>query len=546
MTTRPRAKKYRVRLSGSDAAGPGEGAAAAKSAARATQPRKGKAAQASERDDAHMFEAPDRDDMLAGGSAGTAGPDAGDENLTSRQLRMARRLAIRHGIDCSSDLDAVHQLRARGIDPFSRENMLELVIGQDDGAPGTDIARVEGDQLPRKLQPAPPPSPERRAEEDRTRQILSIQRDIARRRQRRMMLLVAQLLFFVFLPTVIAGYYYYRVATPLYSTLSEMVIQQAEGQQSQLGGLFSGTGLATSQDSITVQSYLQSREAMLRLDAELGFKAHFSQESIDPIHRLPADATNEAAYRVYKRMVQIGYDPTEGILKMEVIAADPDVARAFALALISYAEEQVDQLTQRLRADQMSGATTSFEDAEAKMLAAQRRVVELQQSYEVISSEVEVNLLTNQISQLENQLTQERLTLQELLSNPNPNRARVDPLERRIATLESEIATTRARLTQDSATGLSIARIQSELLVAQADVHTRQAMLAQALQQLEAARIEANKQVRYLSLGVSPVAPDEPSYPRAFENTALVFLIFGGIYLMLSMTASILREQVSA
>jgi capsular polysaccharide transport system permease protein len=71
-------------------------------------------------------------------------------------------------------------------------------------------------------------------------------------------------------------------------------------------------------------------------------------------------------------------------------------------------------------------------------------------------------------------------------------------------------------------------------------------MLSQSLQQLETARIEANRQVRYLSLGVSPVAPDEPTYPRAFENTLLAFLIFSGIYLMLSLTASILREQVSA
>ncbi|NHX27556.1 capsule biosynthesis protein, partial [Escherichia coli] len=53
-------------------------------------------------------------------------------------------------------------------------------------------------------------------------------------------------------------------------------------------------------------------------------------------------------------------------------------------------------------------------------------------------------------------------------------------------------------------------------------------------------------QVRYLARGVSPGAPDEPTYPRAFENTVLAFLIFGGIYLMVSMTASILREQVSA
>jgi capsular polysaccharide transport system permease protein len=52
--------------------------------------------------------------------------------------------------------------------------------------------------------------------------------------------------------------------------------------------------------------------------------------------------------------------------------------------------------------------------------------------------------------------------------------------------------------------------------------------------------------VRYLETAVSPVAPDEPTYPRAFENTLLAFLIFGGIYLMLSLTASVLREQATA
>jgi capsular polysaccharide transport system permease protein len=46
-------------------------------------------------------------------------------------------------------------------------------------------------------------------------------------------------------------------------------------------------------------------------------------------------------------------------------------------------------------------------------------------------------------------------------------------------------------------------------------------------------------------MGVSPIAPDAATYPRALENTALALLIFSGIYLMLSLTAAILREQVS-
>ena len=50
------------------------------------------------------------------------------EGLTGRQLRMARRVAQKHGLAPTSDFDAVRLLRQRGIDPFQRTNMLELVV----------------------------------------------------------------------------------------------------------------------------------------------------------------------------------------------------------------------------------------------------------------------------------------------------------------------------------------------------------------------------------------------------------------------------------
>jgi capsular polysaccharide transport system permease protein len=155
-------------------------------------------------------------------------------------------------------------------------------------------------------------------------------------------------------------------------------------------------------------------------------------------------------------------------------------------------------------------------------------------------------MIVGQISGLENQITQERLSLAQMESNPEPNQARMEPVKRRIATLEAQVVELRARLTEDSASQSSLAEIQGELLVAQSDLQTRQLLLAQALQSMETARVEANRQVRYLSLSVSPIPPDEPSFPRAFENTLVTMLILLGIYLMVSMTAAILREQVSS
>ncbi|NGM47817.1 capsule biosynthesis protein [Rhodobacter sp. SGA-6-6] len=482
------------------------------------------------------------------------------EGLTGRQLRMARRLAQRHNLPATSDFDAVRLLRQAGIDPFQRASMLDLVASEPETAPGQPpappppgtgraLAPLPGDgvRLPQTIKPIQLPSTEQRAEVNHAAEILKMQQDIAKRRKRKLALLAARMFVFVGLPTLIAGWYFAMVATPLYSTKSEFVIQTAEPPAaSGIGGLLTGTPAANMQDSIVVQGYLMSRDAMLRLEQDVGFRAAFQGDHMDPLQRLPDDANMDDAYAVYQKRMMISYDQTEGLIKMEVIAPDPQLSVQWSEKLISYAEEQVDHMSKRKRENTMQDAQKNYEDAEAAVLAAQRRVIELQEKFKVLSSDVEVTLLTQQIGALETQLTQERLSLAQMEANESPNQARMEPVKRRIATLEEQIAILRAKLTEGSASGESLARIQGELLIAQADVQTRQMLMAQALQAMENSRVEANRQVRYLSVSVSPVPTDAPAYPRSFENTLVTMLILLGIYLMVSMTISILREQVSA
>lgn len=471
------------------------------------------------------------------------------EGLTGRQLRMARRIAQKHGLAVTSDFDAVRQLRARGIDPFKRSNVLELVVPTDD-APAADAEGANKVQLPQtmKMGKSNLPSTERMAPADRrANEIMQIQRDMAKRRRQKSMMLLTRLAFFVMLPTILVGYYFNYVATPMYATKSEFVIQQAESAAAAgLGGLFAGTSMATQQDSITVQSYLTSRAALARLDEEHRFKAAFSDPQIDPIQRLPADATNEAAYGLYQDHVRISYDPTEGILKMEVIAPDPALSEQFSEALIGYAEEQVDQLTQRLREDQMSGARASYEAAERRRAEALAAWLQIQQDVQQIDPVGETAARTQQISTLESQRQQLQLELQTRLNVSRPVEAQVNALRSQITGIETLIGDLRNEMTMANATGDSLAAKNTELRLAEENYTFQTVLVQQALQQMEAAQIEANRQVRYLSLGVVPTAPDEATYPRAFENTVVAFLIFAGIYLMLSITASILREQVNS
>ncbi|KAJ56368.1 capsule biosynthesis protein [Actibacterium mucosum KCTC 23349] len=544
MTTKPKAKKFRIRRSSPVAA------AARPAVGATTQPQQPAETPQPTQTTPQQARPAQPQPQPAPPAPQTADPEAEiaeirKEGLTGRQLRMARRVAQKHGLSPISDFDAVRQLRQRGIDPFQRLNMLELVVNEQ----GKPDAPTDNVQLPQTVA-APAqnlPSTHVAPPSSAADQVRQIQVDIARRRRRKTALMFARLLVFVCLPSVLTSYYYYNIATPMYATHSEMIIQTNEtAGAGGLGNLFGGSGLATSQDSILVQGYLQSRDAMQRLDADLGFKAHFSQPQIDSLQRLEEGASNEAAYRVYKKKVKIGYDPTEGVLKMEVIAADPDISAAFSDALISYAEQRVDSQTQRLREDQMAGALQSFNDADARVQEAQARVLSLQERMGVFDPTTEVSALMGQISTFELQLREKRLQLQQLLDNARPNQARVNGVEGDIARLETLIEELRSSLTQSSQGTDSLARVAAELRIAEADLANRQLMQQAATQQMETARIEANRQSRYLSRGVDPVAPDEATYPRAFENTLMAFLIFGGIFLMISMTASILREQVSA
>ena len=480
------------------------------------------------------------------------------EGLTARQLRMAMRVAQKHGIRPTSAFEAVLMLRQRGIDPFARATMLDLVQSESPkterefSVPAQTAPVVGATPAPPALTNPIADAQDRMAQiaADRDKELKRVQQDIAKRRRKRLALLGARLLVFVTLPTFIVSWYFYMIATPMYATESQFIIQQADGQSgmSGLAGMLpsaGGMGLGGQSEAASVQSFLQSRAAMLRLDHEEGFRDHFSQEHLDLMRRLAPGATDEAAFKTYKRHVKIGYDPTEGVVRMEVIAASPEDSERFASALIRFAEQHIDTMTQRLRDSQMREARENLEEAQQKLIEARLASVELQERSSIMSGEVELSLLSQQIGALEAELTQTRLSLQEMRSNARPNAARLQPLERREEALRRQIEELRSSMTVDTPDGASLARIQSQLIMAEAEIQTREMMRAQAMQQMESARIEVSRQVRYLALSVEPVASDEAAYPRKLEYSSLAFLIFLGAYLFVSMTGSVLREQIS-
>ncbi len=459
---------------------------------------------------------------------------------TPAYFRMARRKAVRMGLSPSSGEEAAKMLEERGFDVTrDRVTMLDTTAAAQNPMPGGPAGKAPNQ--------APPEMPDVISEEQRQADIRKIQRSMARRRRARFFLIGLRLFIFVALPTWLTGYYFYAVATPMYQVDSQMIIQKPDSGSSAggLGGLLGG-GMSNLEDSVIVQGYLGSREAMMRLNTEDGFIAHFQQSFIDDIQRMPPDISMEDAYKKYQKYVKIGYDPTAGVIRMSVIALTPEKATEFSRALISFAEQRVDQIAAPVRRDQLTVAQNNYDSAEQAVLDASNRVLLLQQSAGVISPDADATGQMSIINSLEAQLDQRRLALAEINRNAAPNQAQMHAVEQDIKGLSDRIAERRAAMFSSNNTNDSLARVSGELSIARTNLQMRQMLLQQSLTSLEAARVETNRQTRYLSLAVAPVAPDVPTQPKSLENTLLALALFFGAYIFLSLTVAILREQIGS
>jgi capsular polysaccharide transport system permease protein len=245
-------------------------------------------------------------------------------------------------------------------------------------------------------------------------------------------------------------------------------------------------------------------------------------------------------------MVSVSFDPTEGIIKMDLVAATPDDARRFSRAIIGYAEEMVDTLADPIREAALRDAERNLSDAETSLKNAQLAEAEVRKTLDTFSVEGEVSAELSIIAGMETELEALRGRLQNLRRVTSESDPRVERIRNQVETLESQITERRKNVTGGDRPGRgSLADINAELARAQVDVQAAMAIFTAALETREIARADSAKQHRYLSVVVQPSVPDEANYPQKWKQTGLAFLIFLGIYIVASLTISLIREQAS-
>jgi capsular polysaccharide transport system permease protein len=329
------------------------------------------------------------------------------------------------------------------------------------------------------------------------------------------------------LPTLLAGVYYGLIAADQFAVETRFAVRGTNSSSgSDLLGLFSGisaTG-STVNDAYILIDFMQSREMLDKLDAKIGIRPIYSRPEADYLSRFDASSSSEEFLKYWRKMIKANFDGSSQIVAVEVKAFTAEDAKRVAIAILELNEELINELSARARNDAVMHAQQEVKRMEDRLKAtrtALRAFRDIQQEFDPVKNAESRFTL---VAKLEEELSKAKARLASLRSFMSADAPSVAVLESEIKALEHQVEAERAKLGkgagaaqrgQESIGGL-VANYE-ELLV---EREFSEKAYVSALSSLERARIEADRQQRYLASVVRPTLPQEALYPKRILATA--------------------------
>jgi capsular polysaccharide transport system permease protein len=376
-----------------------------------------------------------------------------------------------------------------------------------------------------------------------------LRRDALRRSRRRSMLFTA---FFLLAPTILAVVYYYGVCSWIYSVDTTVLIRgpampasPGGGPAGGGGGLMGGGDITSGMtraidESYAVVQFIQSREGFRLIRDKLGYEKLYSDPSIDWLHRLPADADFETAYRSYGRHVSAYYDDIEGQVNMNVWGFSPDVAYRISRELKAASERLVNEFNERAKHDFIALAEAQVERKHEAVEHANAAMRDFRISRNVIDP----TLISTELGSIITTLTSQTATVEanlEAVQRLGLTSAGTAPLRNQIAALQRAIDKQQQRLTGNNGPLASVLADFSAVSTAQSVA--QQEYLA-AIQTRDNAIFEASKQALYVVNVVPARVPEEAQYPRRWLDVLIAFCATLGAWITFRIVLAAIRDHM--
>lgn len=365
-------------------------------------------------------------------------------------------------------------------------------------------------------------------------------------KRRRYTLLISFILFFI-LPSTAVVYYYAAIASDRYAAGASFVVRGLESSgASDLVGSFTGftTAGSTTSDSYVIRRYLASPDLVQELDREFDIAAHYGDDQIDLISQYRADQPFEQLVIYWQRRIITTYDSTTGIVTFEVQGFDPNTTLTYADAILDAADTLVNDLSEQAQLDSVQFATKEVERAEARLFDRQMALREFRSTTGAINPLANAQLEAELIASLESQLADANAQLQSMTSVLDPTAQIMQELNRKTQALQAQIDARRAAI-GNTGEGTRSAETLAEFEGLQLEQTFAQQRYASALSSLEQARIDADRQQRYLAIFSRPLLPEDSIYPYRVRNSLLAIAAFFVIWAIGTLVSYAVRDHLN-
>jgi capsular polysaccharide transport system permease protein len=351
----------------------------------------------------------------------------------------------------------------------------------------------------------------------------------------------------VLLPIAIASLYYFAVAADQYIAEFRFSLRAAEAPRPMLSWPFDASAASppTQAESQIVVQYIGSRAIIDELDSELPLRPLFASAAADWWSRLSLPTSIETLLEYWRHQVDAFYEPSTGTVIVRVRAFTPQASLQLAEAIVGAAERLVNQLSERARHDLLHHAQEDVAQAELRLKTALASIRDFRDREGLIDPGKTADATAGMAARLRDELVRTQADLSTLQTYMRDDSPVIKVLKARIHSLEAERHGAVRELT-DRGSVVGNAPPRTLGAYEQLDSERKYAELAyqHALETLDRARADADRQQLYVASFVPPRLPEEARYPRRWRSLATVALVAFAVWGIGGLTLRSIREHI--
>jgi capsular polysaccharide transport system permease protein len=351
----------------------------------------------------------------------------------------------------------------------------------------------------------------------------------------------------VLIPVSCAIVYYFFIAADQYIAEFRFALRAVEPVRTEMGGIFQGNIAPSpvSVDSYAVVQYLSSRDVIEDVGKTLDLRAMFSRPEADWLARLDLPASIEELVRYWKNQVDAFYDITNGTIVVKARAFTPDDALRLAQGLLASAEQLVNDLSARARHDTLRNSEREVHRAEKRLKTALARLREFRDREGIIDPRKTADATQALAGRIRDEIVRTDTELATVKHYMRADAPSVRMLEARVQSLQSQLRSVESEVTDtEKSRSEVLSRVMGTYEHLDSERNFAEKAYQHALEALDRARMNADRQQVYIAGFVQPSLPEEPLYPRRFRCIGIVMTLACAVWLIGGFAVRTVREHL--